>query len=103
MSEAEAEVAKLAQSFDMNVTTDFGQLENMIQGKIDNNRGKARVASDLSEKGIADIKAEENMEKVLADDALKALEVEMGLKSPETSTVSESAKNLGPAVEKQVN
>src|ERR1700684_1890169 len=29
MSSAEAEVAKLAQSFDFNVTTDFGQLEQV--------------------------------------------------------------------------
>ena len=41
MSVAEAEVAKLSQSFNMDVTTDFGQLESMIQGKIDANRGKA--------------------------------------------------------------
>ncbi len=40
MSSAEAEVAKLAQSFDFNVTTDFGQLEQVIQGKIDTNRAK---------------------------------------------------------------
>jgi phage shock protein A len=59
MSEAEAEVAKLSQSFDLNVTTDFGQLEQVIQGKIDANRGKARVASDLSQQGLADIEAEE--------------------------------------------
>jgi CYTH domain-containing protein len=47
MSSAEAEVAKLAQSFDFNVTTDFGQLEQVIQGKIDKNRAVVRVASDL--------------------------------------------------------
>ncbi|MBT8493947.1 MAG: PspA/IM30 family protein, partial [Deltaproteobacteria bacterium] len=39
MSEAEAEIAGLAQSFDMDVTTDFGQLETMIQEKIDGNKG----------------------------------------------------------------
>jgi len=49
MSSAEAEVAALAQSFNIDVTTDFGQLEQMIQGKIDKNRGKARVAADLSQ------------------------------------------------------
>ncbi|MBI5512083.1 MAG: PspA/IM30 family protein [Deltaproteobacteria bacterium] len=103
MSEAEAEIAKLAEGFEMNVTTDFGQLETMIQSKIDTNRGKVRVAADLSHKGIADIKAEERMEKVMADDALKELEVELGMKSPETAVTTESAKNLGPATEKQSN
>ena len=59
MSAAEAEVAALAQSFDFNVTTDFGQLEQVIQGKIDKNRGKARVAADLSTEGLREIEAEE--------------------------------------------
>jgi phage shock protein A len=103
MSEAEAEIAKLSESFDMNITTDFGQVEDVIQRKIDNNRGKARVAADMSQKGVADIKAEQNMEKVLADDALKELEVELGMKSPETSAATESAKDLGPASEKVSN
>jgi phage shock protein A len=97
MSEAEAEVAKLSQSFNMDVTTDFGQLENMIQGKIDANRGKARVASDLSQEGLADIQAEEAMEKSMADDALKDLEVSLGMRAPEVTPVAESQKDLGPA------
>ncbi len=101
MSEAEAEIAKLAESFDVNVTTDFGQIEQVIQQRIDTNRGRVRVAADLSQKGIAEIQAEERMEKVMADDALRNLEVELGLKSPETSAATESAKDLGPATEKQ--
>ena len=98
MSEAEAEIAALSQSFDMDLTTDFGQLESMIQGKIDANRGKARVATDMSSEGIADIEAEERMEVVMADDALKDLEIELGLASPETAVVSDTEKNLGPAL-----
>ena len=102
MSEAEAEVAKLSQSFDLNVTTDFGQLEQVIQGKIDANRGKARVASDLSQQGIADIDAEERMEKSMAEDALKDLEVSLGMRAPEVTPVAEAQKDLGPAeLEKQ--
>ena len=65
MSAAEAEIAKLAETFDMNLTTDFGQLESVIQRKIDQNRGKARVAADLSKQGIAEIEAEERMENVM--------------------------------------
>ena len=101
MSEAEAEIAKLSESFEMNVTTDFGQIEQVIQQRIDNNRGKARVAADLSAKGVAEIQAEERVQKVMAEDALQALEVELGLKTPETSATAESTKELGPAVEKQ--
>jgi phage shock protein A len=100
MSAAEAEIAKLSESFEMNLTTDFGEIESVIQQKIDQNRGRVRVAADLSEKGIADIKAEERMQAQLAEQALTDFEVELGLKSPETSPVSQAAKDLGPAVEK---
>lgn len=97
MSEAEAEVAALAEGFDFNVTTDFGQLEQVLQDRIDQNRGKVRVASDLSEKGIAEIEAEERVDAVLAEEALAEFEVELGMRSPETSPVTESDKELGPA------
>jgi phage shock protein A len=97
MSEAEAEIAKLAESFNLNVTTDFGQLEDLIQRKIDHNRGQVRVATDLSSEGIAEIKAEERLEASMAEDALKDFEVELGLRTPETSAVSETSKDLGPA------
>jgi len=98
MSAAEAEVAALAQSFNMDVTTDFGQLEQMIQGKIDKNRARVRVASDLSQEGLASIESEERMEKFLADEALTQFEVELGMRSPETTKLSDTAKDLGPAL-----
>jgi phage shock protein A len=97
MSKAEAEMAKLATDFNFDITTDFGQIEQVIQDKIGLNRAKARVASDLSKEGIADIKAEQAMEKTLADNALKEFEVQMGLVTPETAGVKEAAKELGPA------
>lgn len=97
MSAAEAEIAKLSETFDMNLTTDFGEIEQVIQQKIDQNRGKVRVAADLSQKGIAEIQAEERMQSVLAEQALSDFEVELGLKSPETTPVAQTAKDLGPA------
>src|SRR5262252_9331838 len=93
MSSAEAEIAKLSETFDVNLTTDFGQIESVIQQKIDQNRGKVRVAADLSSKGIAEINAEERMQKELADQALTAFEVELGLKSPETTPISPATKD----------
>lgn len=97
MTSAEAEIAKLSESFDVNLTTDFGEIEAVIQQRIDQNRGKVRVAADLSEKGIAEIKAEERMTAQLAEQALSDFEVELGIKSPDTTTVSAAAKDLGPA------
>jgi phage shock protein A len=98
MSRAEAEMAKLATSFDFAVTTDFGEIEQAIQDKINLNRGKARVAADLSSEGTVDIQREQAMEKTLGDQALREFEVEMGLVTPETASVAETAKELGPAV-----
>lgn len=97
MSEAEAEVAKLSESFNFNVTTDFGQLEQVVQERIDKNRGAVRVAADLSSRGVAEIQAEENMERMLAEDALKRLEMDMGLITPETAASTPVQKELGPA------
>ncbi len=108
MSAAEAEIAKLSETFDVNLTTDFGEIESVIQQRIDQNRGKVRVAADLSSRGIAEITAEERMQGQLAEQALQDFEVELGLKSPETTPVAQMAKDLGPAatdktVEKQTN
>lgn len=97
MSKAEAELAHLAQDLNFDVTTDFGQIEQVIQDKIGQNRAKARVAADLSGQGLEDIKREQVMEKVQADQALRDFEVQMGMVTPETAKVPEASKELGPA------
>ena len=103
MSRAEAEMAKLATSFNFDVTTDFGQIEEVIQDKIGLNRAKARVAADLSSEGLVDIQREQAMEKVMADQALRDFEVQMGLVTPETANVTEATKELGPAAKTKVD
>lgn len=97
MSKAEAELAQLAQTFNFDVTTDFGQIEQVIQDKIGLNRAKARVAADLSGEGIAEIQKEQAMEAAMADQALRQFEVELGLVTPETANVAATEKELGPA------
>ncbi len=97
MSKAEAEMAKLAQSFNFDVTTDFGQIEQVIQDKVGLNRAKVRVAADLSGEGLADIKQEQAVEKTMADQALREFEIQAGMVSPDTVGVSQTAKDLGPA------
>lgn len=99
MSRAEAELAQLAQSFNFDVTTDFGQIEQVIQEKISLNRAKARVAADLSGEGIEEIQREQAMEAALAADALREFEIEMGLVTPETAGVAEEDKELGPSTQ----
>ena len=98
MGKAEAEIAKLAGTFNFDVTTDFGQIEQVIQDKIGLNKAKVRVAADLSQEGIVDIKREQAMEKVFADQALRQFEIDMGLVTAETASVKEDQKELGPAV-----
>ncbi|MBP7746894.1 MAG: PspA/IM30 family protein [Phycisphaerae bacterium] len=97
MSRAEAEMAKLARDFNFDVTTDFGQIEQVIQEKISLNRAKARVAADLSSEGVVEVEREQAMEKALADQALREFEIQAGLVTPETAPVAEAAKELGPA------
>jgi phage shock protein A len=97
MSRAEAELAKLSQDFNFDITTDFGQIEQVIQEKISLNRAKVRVAADLSSEGVVDIQREQAMQQVMADQALREFEIQAGLVSPETAKVEEAQKELGPA------
>lgn len=97
MTKAEAEVAQLATSFNFDVTTDFGQIENVIQDKISLNKAKTRVAHDLSAEGTDNIEREIALEKSMAEEALRDFEIDMGLVTPETTDVEQSEKQLGPA------
>src|SRR5262249_12021179 len=98
MSRAESEMAALANQFHFDVTTDFGQAEQMIQDQIDKNRAKVRVAADLSGQGIEEIQREAAVEKSMANDALREFEISQGLATPETTNASQSTKELGPAM-----
>ena len=79
MSRAEAEMARLSQTFDFDLTTDFGHIEQIIHEKIDLNKGKVRVAKDLAENGLDNLRAEKAMDESLAEGLLAQFEVDMGL------------------------
>ncbi len=93
MSRAESEMAELSKTFNFDVTTDFGQVENVIQMQIDKNRAKARVAADLSGEGLEDVQREIAMEKELAESALQEFEQEQGI-APQTTTQTQTTKQL---------
>jgi phage shock protein A len=97
MSRAEAEMAELANTFQVDISTDFGQIEQVIHDKINLNRAKSRVATDLSGEGVADIKREEAIEKNMAENALREFEMQMGMVTPESARVAATQKELGPA------
>ncbi len=98
MSRAESEMAELATQFKFNVTTDFGQAEQILQDQIDRNRARVRVASDLSGEGLDEIQREISVEKSLAEDALREFEKEAGLVTPETAKTAPATKELGPGM-----
>jgi len=82
MSRAEAELAKIARDFNFDVTTDTGQIEQVIQDRIDRNRAAAKVAIDLSGAGLEELRHEQALEKSMAEQALREFEAEMGKSSP---------------------
>src|SRR3970282_2117283 len=61
-----------------------------LQDKIDTKRGKARVATDMSREGLDKIEQDEQLEKAMAEDALKDLEVDLGMRAPETTPVQQA-------------
>jgi phage shock protein A len=91
MSKAEAEMADLAKSFNFDVTTDFGQIENQIENKIALNRGKARVAADLSGEGVENVQKEIAVESAMAEQALEEFEKEAGIAPQVTAPVAQKS------------
>ncbi|MEO8563249.1 MAG: hypothetical protein ABI601_14290 [bacterium] len=102
MSRAEAEMAKVSEALQGslvgNYTTGFGEAEALVKSEIDKNRGRAHVAAQMSATGVEEIKAEEAAQRAMADDLLSQFEQDLGLRSPETTEVSEpTTKDLGPS------
>jgi phage shock protein A len=86
MSRAEAELAKIAASIRVDITTDFGQAEQAIQEEIDRNRAKVRVATDLSAEGLEEVQREIAIDHQLAENALRQYEQEHPELEPEHET-----------------
>jgi phage shock protein A len=99
MSRAEAELAKVANSIHVDVTTDFGAIEQVAQEEIDRNRAKAKVAADLSGEGLDEVKREMEREKQLADQALRDLEKETGAAGVEAYRERPARQKLGASAQ----
>jgi phage shock protein A len=95
MSRAEAELAKVANTINVDVTTDFGEIEQVLQDEIDRNRAKAKVAADLSSAGLEEVKRDMAVEKQLADQALREFELEMGTAQTGGGEAQPQPKQLG--------
>ena len=95
MSRAEAEIAKLAEDFHLGVTTDFGQIEQVVQEKISLNKAQTRVAADLAGQSDEDLRREQLVEQALAEQALRDFEVQARLAAPEARRRIEGPKEPG--------
>ena len=102
MSAAEAEIAALAESFNLNVTTDFGQIEQVIQAKIDKNRGKARVAADLSTEGVQTSKPKNRCRRRWLKTRFRSSKWNSAYDRRKQPQVPTAEKDLGPAVTDKV-
>jgi phage shock protein A len=100
MSKAEAEIARVAEAVSEKMTPNFstkvGQAEELVQEQIAKHRGEARVAADLSSKGVSEIKAQQAAEAAMGEELLRKFEVEMGLVNAETAPATTTNKTLGP-------
>ena len=96
MSRAEAELAKVAHSINIDITTDFGEVEQVLQDEIDKNRAKAKVSADLSNEGLEEVKAEMDMEKKLADQALREFEKQLGTNLLEDRSINVRERQAVP-------
>jgi phage shock protein A len=93
MSRAEAELAKVAQSIHVDVTTDFGEIEQVVQDEIDKNRATAKVSADLSGEGLEQVQREMNMHKQLGEQALRDFEAQVA----QPATGNGKARQPSPA------
>ncbi|HVU88195.1 MAG TPA: PspA/IM30 family protein [Pirellulales bacterium] len=96
MTKAEAEMAKLTTSFNIDATTDFGQIEQFVHDKISLNKAKVRVAGDLSGEGADDRERQRAMERALADQALRDFEAGARIGAAPAARPTEPPKQLAP-------
>lgn len=100
MAKAEAEIARVAEAVSEssmpNFSTKIGQATELMQEQIAKHRGEARVAADMSSRGVEEIKAQQAAEAAMGENLLRQFEVELGLVNAESAPQSAPQKTLGP-------
>ena len=89
----------LSESAMPNFSTKIGQATELMQEQIAKHRGQARVAADMSSRGVEEIKAQQAAEAALGENLLKQYEVELGLVNAESAPQSATQKTLGPTTQ----
>jgi phage shock protein A len=103
MAKAEAEISRVAEALSEsalpNFSTKIGQATELMQEQIAKHRGRARVAADMSSRGVEEIKAQQAAEAALGENLLKQYEVELGLVNAESAPQTAAQKTLGPTTQ----
>jgi hypothetical protein len=80
-----------------NFSTAVGQATELMQEQIAKHRGEARVAADMSSRGVEEIKSQQAAEAAMGENLLRQFEVEMGLVNAESAPQVAPQKTLGPS------
>jgi hypothetical protein len=100
MAKAEAEIARVAEAVSEsaipNFSTKIGQATELMEEQIAKHRGQARVAADMSARGVDEIKAQQQAEAALGENLLKQFEAQLGLVNAESAPQTPTTKTLGP-------
>jgi len=94
MEKALAEVAETAGALDTNfdVSSDLGAILSRVDDQINKAKARSKVASDLSDQGIEELKARQAADRVEADTLLAQFKIEQGLAEPSSKP---STKTVG--------
>jgi phage shock protein A len=97
MERALAEVSETAGALNtkFDVSTDIGSILTRVDDQIHKARARSKVASDLSDQGVEELKAREEAEKAHARELLQQFKIEQGLLEPGSSPTTPSTKTVG--------
>ena len=98
MERALAEVSETAGALNtkFDVSTDIGSILTRVDDQIHKARARSKVASDLSDQGVEELKATAEAEKAHAREVLHQFKIEQGLLEPGSSPTTPSTKTVGP-------
>ncbi len=98
MEKALAEVSETAGALNtkFDVSTDIGSILTRVDDQIHKARARSKVASDLSDQGVEELKAKAEAEKAHAREVLQQFKIEQGLAD---ASPRPAAKTVGPSRE----
>lgn len=95
MEMALAEVSETAGALntEFDISSDIGSILSRVDDQINKAKARSKVASDLSDQGIDQLKAKQSADKAEAQELLAQFKIEQGLGEPSSES---SEKTVGP-------